>query len=103
VAPGEFASEDLVRSLIRVIDQFLIRKERQLNELTFIHLTHPNSHELAQNYPNPFNPSTSIRFHLPIQSIIRLSIYYLLGQEITALIDGTLDAGLHSVDWKQFR
>ncbi|MBN1351271.1 S8 family peptidase [candidate division KSB1 bacterium] len=60
----------------------------------------PADFELLQNYPNPFNPETEIRFALPVESQVRLSVFNQLGQEIIKLIDGKRPAGFHSVQWK---
>ena len=57
----------------------------------------PSSFSLEQNYPNPFNPSTTIRFLIPEQQNIRLSVYNLLGQRVRTLIDEEMKAGRHSV------
>ncbi len=40
----------------------------------------PRIFRLEQNYPNPFNPETSIRYSLPIDSEVKLSIYDLSGR-----------------------
>ncbi len=52
---------------------------------------------LEQNYPNPFNPSTVINFSLPLQSIVLLKIYDMLGREIVTLINEIKNAGYHTV------
>lgn len=52
---------------------------------------------LDQNYPNPFNPSTEIRFALPRAAFATLTVFNLLGQEITTLVKGDLHAGQHRV------
>ena len=59
----------------------------------------PTEFQLDQNYPNPFNPTTQIRFGLPEPSVIRLSIYNLLGQEVHVLVNGEKPAGWHTVTW----
>ncbi|MHB1687875.1 MAG: T9SS type A sorting domain-containing protein [Ignavibacteriaceae bacterium] len=54
---------------------------------------------LERNYPNPFNPSTTIEFSLNNRSNVQLNIYNALGQKITTLVNTTLEAGVHSVNF----
>jgi pectate lyase len=54
------------------------------------------SYFLHQNYPNPFNPSTAIRFEIPENSFVNLSVYNLLGEKVAILLDETLEAGVYS-------
>jgi hypothetical protein len=56
-----------------------------------------NSYRLKQNYPNPFNPSSTVSFDLPRESTVRLQIYDVQGRIVSTLVNGTLDAGTHSV------
>ncbi|MBD3401733.1 T9SS type A sorting domain-containing protein [candidate division GN15 bacterium] len=60
----------------------------------------PEEVALHQNYPNPFNPETRIAFELPVSGRVRLSVYNVLGQEVTTLIDSDLGAGRHEVSWR---
>jgi photosystem II stability/assembly factor-like uncharacterized protein len=55
--------------------------------------------ELYQNFPNPFNPTTTIRFLLPEQSPIKLSILDLLGRSVVTILDEVKPAGDHVVGW----
>ncbi len=59
----------------------------------------PDQYSLDQNWPNPFNPSTMIRYTLPAESRVRLSIMNILGQELGILKDGVQKAGYWSVEW----
>ena len=52
---------------------------------------------LHQNYPNPFNPGTTIRYELPKSSEVRLSVYDILGREVTVLVNERKNAGVHQV------
>ena len=46
----------------------------------------PELVQLEQNYPNPFNPTTTIEFSLPYASVVTLSVYNILGQEVSSLL-----------------
>ncbi len=59
----------------------------------------PQDYRLLQNYPNPFNPSTSIRYEIPEQSIMTLTIYDVLGHEIIRLADGPQAPRFYSLQW----
>jgi len=59
----------------------------------------PNSFSLKQNYPNPFNPRTMIEYTLPKSEKVLLTVYNLLGEEVTRLIDKRIAAGVHQVTW----
>lgn len=53
----------------------------------------PNEYTLYQNYPNPFNPSTTIEYSLPEKADVTISIYTALGELVTTLVKGTIEAG----------
>jgi len=54
---------------------------------------------LSNNYPNPFNPLTTIRFGLPKDSKVTLTIYSTTGEKVTTLVNGRMSAGYHQVQW----
>jgi hypothetical protein len=59
----------------------------------------PVNFALEQNYPNPFNPSTIIKFSLAADSKVSLTVFDVLGQEVSNLINGNLSAGLHEINF----
>lgn len=59
----------------------------------------PQDYALVQNYPNPFNPVTTIKYQLPVESKISLTIYNILGQVVQVLIEGVQSAGYKSATW----
>jgi len=59
----------------------------------------PAGFALDQNYPNPFNPVTHIEFDLAAPSDVRLTVYDLLGREVTTLLDARCESGRHGVEW----
>lgn len=59
----------------------------------------PTEYTLYQNYPNPFNPSTTIKFALPQNSFVKVSIFNLLGEQISVLVDEIKEAGYHNILW----
>jgi hypothetical protein len=58
-----------------------------------------NSFSLDQNFPNPFNPATRIKFAIPVESNVKLIVSNLLGQEISVLVDESMNAGNHEAVW----
>jgi len=59
----------------------------------------PTTFALSQNYPNPFNPETKIRFQLPEDVHVTLSIYNMLGQKVCMLVDKQMSTGFHTIKW----
>ena len=57
----------------------------------------PGEFRLEQNYPNPFNPSTTIKYELPKSSMVRLTVYDMLGREVASLMNETRGAGVYEV------
>ena len=61
--------------------------------------TIPDQYILFPNYPNPFNPLTTLRYDLPENAMVNITIYDMLGREIKTLVNTTQDAGFKSVQW----
>ncbi|RPI01069.1 MAG: T9SS C-terminal target domain-containing protein [Ignavibacteriae bacterium] len=59
----------------------------------------PNDFSLGQNYPNPFNPATEIKFALPTNSHVLLTVYDVNGRVVSTIADADYSAGFHTVNW----
>jgi hypothetical protein len=59
----------------------------------------PTTFELSQNVPNPFNPTTQLMFALPQAAKVNLTVYNVLGQRVTTLVDDYMNAGYQTVTW----
>ncbi len=57
----------------------------------------PVEYALRQNFPNPFNPGTTIQYELSEPSQVRLSVYDVLGREVSVLVNEGMEAGRHTV------
>lgn len=58
----------------------------------------PQVYALHQNYPNPFNPTTKVKFDLPKNSFVRLSLYDVLGSEVAVFLNGDQNAGYYEAE-----
>jgi photosystem II stability/assembly factor-like uncharacterized protein len=54
---------------------------------------------LAQNYPNPFNATTNIKFDVPAENPVTLTIFDLLGKEVVKLVDKKMSTGTYTAIW----
>jgi len=59
----------------------------------------PSEYRLSQSYPNPFNPSTNIKYSVPENGFVKLSVYNLVGEEVIVLVNETVDAGFYEIEF----
>ncbi len=74
-----------------------VQTENIINESTGEEI--PDKIVLDQNYPNPFNPATTIRFYLPEQTAVKISVFNIVGQRVATLVENVLSEGDHSITW----
>jgi len=59
----------------------------------------PHTFALHQNYPNPFNPITVLRYDLPEEEFVTVTIYDIAGGIVKNLVSDNKKAGYHSTHW----
>gem|GEM_PF-888374 len=59
----------------------------------------PADFRIVGNHPNPFNPETWIRFQLPAEGEVELTVHNLAGARVRRLAAGQLAAGTHELRW----
>jgi len=59
----------------------------------------PDEFAIHQNYPNPFNPVTTLRYDLPENGHVNITIYDMLGRQVKTLINEYQDPGYRSIIW----
>ncbi len=56
----------------------------------------PTSFGLLSAYPNPFNTTLTVKFGLPSNSPVNISLYNVIGEQLQSIIDSNYLAGTHS-------
>ena len=54
----------------------------------------------VSNYPNPFNQETTIRYSLPYDCKVRLTVYNVIGSKIESFPDEMRTQGSYEVKWR---
>ena len=50
-------------------------------------------------YPNPFNPVTTLRYDLPEDAPVNITIYDMMGRQVKTLINNQQSAGSKLIRW----
>ncbi|SVB77347.1 uncharacterized protein METZ01_LOCUS230201, partial [marine metagenome] len=59
----------------------------------------PEVFAVHQNYPNPFNPTTTLKYDLPEDALVNITIYDMMGRVVKTLINDQQTAGYRSTQW----
>ena len=54
---------------------------------------------LYQNYPNPFNAMTNVKFQMSNAGTAKITVYDILGKEVTTIVNEKLEPGTYQVRW----
>jgi hypothetical protein len=65
----------------------------------YVLISKPQVFSMGQNYPNPSNPKCNIDFQLPERTLVNISVYNLLGQLVTTLVNQERDAGIYTIEF----
>jgi uncharacterized membrane protein len=57
----------------------------------------PAEYALQQNYPNPFNPATTIKFNIPKEDFVNITVFNSLGEKVATLLDAVMSTGSHTI------
>jgi len=61
--------------------------------------TLPITYNLYNPYPNPFNPVTTLRYELPEDGLVDITVYDMIGRQVSTLVSSQQTAGYKSVQW----
>ena len=59
----------------------------------------PDQFIVHQNYPNPFNPVTSLKYDLPEEGLVNITVYDMMGRVVKTLVNSQQTAGYKSITW----
>jgi len=59
----------------------------------------PITFKMYDAYPNPFNPLTQIRYEIPTEGFLEISIFNLRGQKVGTLVNEYIQPGNYSINW----
>ena len=68
-------------------------------QLSIIDETLPITYNLHNAYPNPFNPVTTLRYDLPEDALVNVTIYDMMGRIVSNLVNSQQNAGYKSIQW----
>ena len=70
-----------------------------LTGLNNTQLDMPTVFNLYNNYPNPFNPTTTIKYDVPKNSFVKITIFDILGKLVGTPVDEQKSAGRYEFNW----
>ncbi len=94
---GIILSDETGKETTRLISGEEVSLNTELGKLMVTVNVLPLVYALEQNYPNPFNPATTIRFSIPEEVYVNLSIYNLLGEKVKEIKNEMMKPGNYDI------
>lgn len=88
------SGEDTVTS-----DTFAFSIVQQVSGVSLRDRSLPARFAVDQPYPNPFNPSVTVGVNLPEATMVRATVYDVLGRRVARIADSRMTAGRHTLSW----
>ena len=83
-------------TLVYAVGQTVYKYMRDsTNSIQNISTQVPEKPFISQNYPNPFNPTTKIKFTVLDYENVKLTVFDVLGRELSVLVDGRFNPGYY--------
>ena len=80
-------------------DDVGVQDTTNCGQVSIIDETLPIIYNLHNAYPNPFNPVTSLRYELPQDALVNITIYDMMGRQVKTLVNSSQTAGYKSIQW----
>jgi len=87
---SSFIESEMEIDYVRVYEASMLSTQTQ---------TVPVYFNVFQNFPNPFNPITTLKYDLPEDSFVEITIYDMLGNVVNNLVNRNQRRGYKSVQW----
>jgi len=68
-------------------------------QVSIIDETLPIAYNIYNAYPNPFNPKTTLRYDLPEDGLVNITVYDMLGNVVNNLVNTNQSSGYKSIQW----
>ena len=101
----EFEEEDSVFASLSDLIDLYVSETKYLVPVNTVEVINnkniiiPQLIKFHQNYPNPFNPITSLRYDLPEDGLVNITVYDMMGRIVKTLVNGSQKAGFNSAQW----
>ena len=69
------------------------------DQVSIMDETFPLTYKLHIAYPNPFNPVTTLRYDLPEDALVNITIYDMMGRIVKGLVSSKQNIGYRSIQW----